>query len=171
MPWLPPSTQFQRLMYNLTIRFINSSDLISKLITGETFSLICHTEGMNRAGDGWIGAHAFTGVQDRPLDWCKNLTWERRYNIPVTKLQYEQAMSFLESKIGTPYNYRSIFGILARKRDFTDRKGIDCSDLMLQWLWAADQTVLNVRPGESWMVSPETLHLSPLFIGRSIPTS
>jgi uncharacterized protein YycO len=154
----------------LTLRFINSRDIISKLITGMTFSLICHTEGMNRSGDGWIGAHAFTGVQERPLDWCKNLTWERRYDIPVTDEQYEAAMEFLESKIGTPYNYRSILGIVIRKRTLTSRDRVDCSDLMLQWLWAAGQEeeVLNVRPGESWMITPEILHLSSLLIGKCI---
>lgn len=153
-------------MKTLTIRFINASDIVSKLITGDTFSLICHTEGMNRAGDGWVGAHAFTGVESRPLNWCRNKTWERRYEIPVTDEQYDAAMKFMESKIGTPYNYRSIAGLFLHDRRLTNRTRIDCSDLMLQWLWAAGQTVLNVRSGESWMITPEILHISPLFIGR-----
>jgi hypothetical protein len=150
----------------LTIRFINSNDFVSKLITGETFSLICHCEGLNRAGDAWVGAHAFTGIQARPLNWCTDLIWERRYAIPVTEEQYEAAMTFMESKIGMPYNYKGILGLLFRDRNATDRKRIDCSDFMLQWLWAAGQTVLNCRQGESWLITPETLHLSPLFIGK-----
>jgi len=153
----------------LTIRFINTKGIISRLITGETFSLMDHTEGLNRAGDAWIGAHAWTGIEARPLDWAdKDIIWERRYEIPCTNEEYEAAMMFMDKSIGIKYNYRGILGILLHDRNATSRDRMDCSDFMLQWLWTAGKIVLNVRQAESWMITPELLHLSPLFIGRCI---
>lgn len=155
-------------MPNLTIRFINARDIVSKLVSGETFSLICHTEGLNRAGDAWIGAHAFTGVEARPLDWCKNLTWERRYSIPVSDEQYESAMEYMEQSIGIKYNYRGILGLLFHNRRWNNQSRMDCSEFMFRWLWAGGKMSLNVAAGYQWRVTPETLHLSSLLIGRCV---
>ena len=83
-------------MPNLVIRFIDESDIVSRLITWATNSLWCHTEALSRDGQHWIGAHSGTGVQSRPLDWCKNLRREAKYSIPVTVDQYEQSMAWLE---------------------------------------------------------------------------
>lgn len=156
-------------MPTLNIRFINTRGLVSRIITGATFSLIDHCEGKNRQGDAWVGAHAITGIEPRPLNWAdEDLIWCREYSIPVTNDEYDAAMVFMEKHVAarTPYNYRGVFGVFAHERNATDRRRVDCSDFMLQWLWAAHQTVLNVRPGESWMITPELLHLSPLFIGK-----
>lgn len=153
----------------LTIRFINSSDLISRAITGETFSYICHTEGLNEAGDAWVGAHAFTGVQERALDWADNgLIWERRYAIPVTQAQYDAAMVYMRASIGVKYNYRGIVGLLLHNRKWNDTERMDCSQFMFRWLLAGGKESLNVLDSSAWLVTPETLHLSPLLIGKCI---
>lgn len=151
----------------LTIRFINAIDLVSKLVTGETFSLICHVEAMNRARDKWVGAHAFTGIEARTLDWCKDLTWERRYDIFVTDADYEKAMTFQESAIGTKYNYRGILGIFLRNRKWNSKDRRDCSEHVFELLLASGRQSLNVLPDFDWMVTPEMLHLSPIFIGKT----
>jgi len=151
----------------LTIRFINEPGIISRLITWTTDSLFCHTEGLGRDGQSWVGAHAGTGVQSRPHDWCKP-TFERRYSIPVTNEQYEAAMRFMDSKIGCPYDYEDIVGLALHSRIGVSDHEIICSAFMLLWLRAGGLEPLNVLPDWAYLVTPETLHLSPIFIGRGI---
>jgi hypothetical protein len=151
----------------LEIRFIDASDPISEAIAWvEDGSLWVHCEGKNRTGDKWVGAHAGTGIQARPLDWCKNITRERRYQLPVTDEQYEKAMAFMESRIGTPYNYVDIAGLFLHDRRLTSYSREICSAFMLDWLWTAQQYVLNCLPGYTYLITPETLHLSSNFIGH-----
>jgi len=153
----------------LTIRFINEPGIVSRLITWETDSLFCHTEGLSRDGNAWVGAHAHTGVEARPLDWCEP-TFERRYAIPVGTVAYERAMAFMDSKIGLPYSYKDILGLALHKRiGYSDHELI-CSAFMLLWLQAAGLQPLNVLESFSYLVTPETLHLSPLLIGRGVAT-
>jgi uncharacterized protein YycO len=151
---------------NLTIRFINEADLVSKLIAWQTDSLWIHTEALSRDGKHWIGAHAGTGVQARPLNWCKP-TREAVYAVPVTDVQYEAAMAWLEDKLGEPYNYKSIVGIALHVRLTADGT-TDCSALMLAYLMQGGHFPLNCLEGFEYLITPETLHLSPTFIGRKI---
>lgn len=151
----------------LAIRFIDGSDIVSRLISWTTNSLWCHTEALSRDGRSWIGAHSGTGVQARPLGWAK-VTRERRYAIPVTEAQYEAAMVWLEGKEGCPYDYTDIIGLAIHKRiGETDRR-IICSALMLLFLMEGGLEPLNCLEGFSYLITPETLHLSPLLIGKCI---
>jgi hypothetical protein len=152
---------------SLTIRFINERGIVSRLIDWQTDSLVCHTEGLSRDGQSWVGAHAGTGVQSRAHDWCKP-TFERRYVIPVTAGQYEDAMRFMDSKIGCPYDYKDIVGLALHKRMGASDHEIICSAFMLLWLQSAGLEPLNVLEPFAYLVTPETLHLSPLLIGRGV---
>ena len=154
-------------MTNLTIRFIYEPGIVSALIGWETNSLWCHTEALSRDGKSWIGAHAGTGVQARPLDWVKP-TREAVYAVPVTDEEAETANVWLESRIGTPYNYTDILGLAIHARIGLNRHEIICSAAMLEYLWKASQQPLNVLEGYEALITPETLHLSPIFIGRRI---
>lgn len=151
----------------LTIRFIFEPDIVSDLIGWFTDSLFCHTEALSRDGKSWIGAHAKTGVQARPLNWTK-VTRERQYAIPVSDEFYEKAMTWLESKIGTPYNYADIVDLAVHSRRKVSDHEIICSALMSEYCWRAEVMMLNVLEGYEYLVTPETLHLSPEFIGRCI---
>jgi hypothetical protein len=154
-------------MARLTIRFINEPDIVSRLITWSTDSLFCHTEGLGRDDQSWVGAHAHTGVQPRPHDWCKP-TFERRYAIPVSDGQYESAMRFMDSKIGCPYNYADIVGLALHNRAGASEHEIICSAFMLLWLQSAGLRPLNVLESFAYLITPETLHLSPLLIGNGV---
>ncbi len=164
-------------MPSIVIRFINSKGLISRLITGETFSFMDHCEMLSRDGQSWIGAHAWTGIEARPLNWAdKGLIWERRYALDVAQEKYDRAMAYMDACIGIQYDYRGIIGMLLRRRKMysTDRK--DCSQFATETLSSgyvkgtlmqgAGLDVLNVLPAYTWRISPEVLHLSPLFIGE-----
>jgi hypothetical protein len=148
----------------LTIRFIDEPDIVSRLINWTTNSLWCHTEALSRDGKSWIGAHSGTGVQARPLGYCKPIR-ERCYVLSVTPEQYETAMGWLESKIGEKYDYGSILGLAIHKRVWSPQRVI-CSELMLQFMQAASLQPLNILPGFDALCTPEILHLSSLFIGR-----
>jgi hypothetical protein len=151
----------------LETRFIFDSDLVSRLIGWQTDSLWCHTEGLSRDGKSWVGAHAGSGVQARPLDYCKPLR-ERRYRVPVTEEQYERAMKFQESKIGTPYNLIDIIGLALHKRIGASEHEMICSAFEIERYMYAGIYPLNCLEGFAYLVTPETLHLSPIFIGHRV---
>lgn len=151
-----------------TLRFMATKGFVSsaiKFVEG-TAAYADHVEAKNRAGDGWIGAHAHIGVQDLPLNWATEIIWERQYELEMTDEQYELAMGFLESKIGTPYDYAAILGILFHDQKIDDPRRLMCSCLQYEGLWTGKWLMLNVLPEAAHMVTPETLHLSPLLIGR-----
>jgi hypothetical protein len=149
----------------ITIRFLMADDIVSRLISWSTDSLWCHTEALSRDGQGWIGAHAGTGVQKRPLDWCAP-TREARYALPVPPALYEAAMAWLEAKQGMPYSYEDIVGLALHKRIGVSDHEVICSALMTQFLQQAGHQPLNCLESFSYLITPETLHLSPSFIGR-----
>jgi hypothetical protein len=149
------------------LRFIATKGFVSNAIKFvEGVSYIDHVEALNRAGDGWIGAHAGVGVQGMPLDWAKDVVWERQYSLPLENEQHELAMGFLESKIGTKYDYAGILGILFRDRKLADPDRVFCSALQYEALWEGQWMMLNVLPGFAHLVTPETLHLSPKLMGH-----
>src|ERR1700731_4236172 len=97
-------------MAYLKMRFVNSNGFVARSIDWGTDSIFDHAEIETETGS-WIGAHDDGGVQDRPADYLKPIR-DYRYNIPCTDEQYEKAMAFARSKIGTPYNFLDIVGLL-----------------------------------------------------------
>lgn len=154
--------------HELVIRFIGAHDAMGRLIQLATNSLWCHTEALSRDGAQWIGAHAFTGVQARPLNWC-DPSREALYALPVSAAMYDRSMTWLEeqARIRRKYDYKGIFG-LALHRRLHAGGALDCSNLMLRYMWQAGLQPLNCLEGFAYLVTPETLHLSPVFIGRRI---
>jgi hypothetical protein len=149
------------------LRFMATKGFVSGAIKFvEGVSYIDHVEALNRAGDGWIGAHAGGGVQSLPLDWTKpeDIVWERQYSIPLTDEEYELVMGLLESKIGTKYDYSGCLGLFFHLRGLDDSSRKDCSALQYEALWTGGKLMLNVLPEFSHLVTPETLHLSPLLM-------
>ena len=155
-------------MPNLTMRFIRTKGIVSWLICFITFSYEDHVEAKNRAGDAWVGAHAGTGIETRSLDWAdKDLLWSREYTLPCTDEQYERAMTFQESAIGTKYNYLGCLGVFLRSRKLNDPERKDCSEHCFEFLTAAFQKPpMNIRPESSWAGTPEMLHSAAIFIGK-----
>lgn len=149
----------------IRIRFITDPGFVSAAIRDVTNSEFSHTEIVGESGDTYIGAHSDGGVEQRPLDYCKP-TFERRYAVPVSLAQFRSAMDYAKSKIGTPYNFKDIAGILFHV-DLDARRRLICSQFVFDVFEAGGIKLLNVLPGYSHLVTPETLHLSPYLIGRS----
>jgi uncharacterized protein YycO len=154
-------------MTYITIRFVFEPGLVSKLIGWQTDSLWCHTEALSRDGQSWIGAHAGTGVQARKLNWMKPVR-EARYAVQVTDEQYDAAMTWLESKIGEPYDYADIVGLALHRRLGASDHEIICSALMTEFMQNAGIRPLNCLEGYDYLITPETLHLSSVFIGKRV---
>jgi hypothetical protein len=152
----------------LVIRFINGPGIISDIIDWSTNGRYCHTEALSRDGDGWIGAHAGTGVDQRPLDWAK-VTRERRYALPVSDDEYDKAMTWLHAHIGVPYDYEDILGLFLHVRIGVHKHEMICSALMtLFQMQAPEWTPLNIDPDNANLVTPEVLRMSKNYIGRCI---
>lgn len=95
----------------IVVRFIASRSVIGWLIRFGTMSLFEHVECLSRDGQGWVGAHAWTGVEKRPLDWAGKLIRDYRYELEVTEAQFEAFHEFIEGMEGTRYNYMLIAGV------------------------------------------------------------
>lgn len=161
-------------MKHWIIRFINSSGFVTEAIDWATNSLWDHTEMADSDGslaiNGWIGAHDDGGVQNRPADYCTP-TRERRYAIPVTEQEFAATMAFAKSKIGTPYNFADIAGLLLKARKINSVHRLICSQFVTEAGEAGGIRALNVEPGFEYLITPESLHLSPLLIGNCIYAS
>ncbi len=145
----------------LTIRFIAESDLISEAIRKVTFSEWSHVELLTPENT-WLGAHSDGGVEERAFDYCTP-DRERRYSLPVTQDQLDRMLAYARGQIGTRYAFKDIAGLLLHE-DLTESDRLICSWFVYNVLWAGGLFPLNVLPGYANLVTPETLHLSPVFI-------
>jgi hypothetical protein len=154
----------------IVIRFIRTPGFVTSAICRVTNSLFDHCEfGVVEDGKltGWLGAHAGAGVQLMPVDYCQP-SFERRYSIPVTEVRYAAWKKYAFSMIGTRYDYLDILGILVRARGLKSPHRVICSQFCMAGLDAASIYPLNVLLGYDHLVTPEMLHLSPIFRGRCI---
>lgn len=150
-------------------RFIKNTGVGSDVIAEDTNSLLSHCEFGTPEGT-WIGAHISGGVQERAADYC-NPVRDYRYEIPLPDADaLDQWLTLIRSDIGTHYNVKAILGLAIHDRKLNNPHEVDCSEWctmkLLQWFGAPK--VLNVMPQRAYLVTPEMLHLSPLFVGRMV---
>lgn len=152
----------------IRVRFVANDTFVSKAIRRLTGSLFSHVEFGTPQGT-WIGALAGSGIQERPADYCRpSLAYV--YEIPCTQAQQHLALKRMRARIGTKYNYSDIVGLLFQARRMTSPSRLICSQFCtegLLYVFGA-QRVLNVQPEWAYRITPETLHLSPVFVGRRV---
>jgi cell wall-associated NlpC family hydrolase len=160
-------------MPNLVIRFVATRTPSGASVRFASMSVYEHVEALSRDCSGWTGAHAITGIEKRPLDWDKHVIRDDRYSLPVTQSQFDAFHDALESKIGVKYNYWLIVGIALHWRwlALLSKGREDCSQLIIWCLQKAGINPLNTLASYDALITPETLHLSPLFIGRRTKTT
>jgi hypothetical protein len=112
---------------------------------------------------GYLGAHAGKGIQFRPLNYCTP-TREKRYKVPCTDAQFEAFVVNAFAKIGTPYNYEDIAGLLFHNRKLTPESREICSEFGFEQFARAAVWMLNSEIDYAPLVTPEMLHLSPLWM-------
>jgi len=151
-------------MAHITVRFIQGNGFISRAIAWVTNSYWSHTELGTPEGT-WIGAHAGSGVQERPADYC-NPRLDYVYDIPCTQLQSDAVLRYARNAIGCRYNYLDILGLLIHHRKLTTPSRVICSQFVMDCLMTAGIRPLNCLSQYSHLITPQTLHLSPMLIGH-----
>jgi hypothetical protein len=150
----------------IRIRFVAGAGLVGSGIRWVTNSLFQHVEFGTPEGT-WIGAHAEDGIRERAANYA-DYAREFVYDVPATDSQRDSLMIWARKQIGTEYNYLDIVGLLVKHRKWTTPHRLICSQFctlgLLEVYGAAK--VLNVLGDYAYLVTPETLHLSPLFVGR-----
>jgi hypothetical protein len=131
-------------MSSITIRFIRDKGLVSDAIAFTTNSLFSHVEFGTPDGT-WLGAHAGgDGIQERPADYCSPAL-EMVYAIPCTDEQVKGLLTWARSKVGTPYNYEDIIGLLVHDRLMNQRGRDICSEFCFVGLQQIGINMLNVQ--------------------------
>lgn len=149
---------------HITVRFIRTPGFVTDSICFVTNSLLDHAEFGTPEGT-WIGAHSDGGVQERAGNYCTP-TQEWAYDIPCTAEQSTQLLKNIRAAVGTPYNFVGIAGLLFHLRKLTGIKTVFCSQFCFYEMDKVGIYSLNVLPDFAYLVTPETLHLSPLFRGH-----
>lgn len=150
-------------------RFIKNRGLTSEVITEEEDGLFSHFEYGTPQGT-WIGAHIDGGVQERPADYC-NPPRDWRYAIGLSsEAELDAWLKMLRADIGVHYNVLGVVGIAAHIRALNNPHEVDCSEWGTQKLIQkfGARRVLNVVPSRTYLITPERLHLSPIFVGRLV---
>jgi hypothetical protein len=158
-------------MARIVVRFVKGDGFESAAIAAITNSIFSHTEfgleDVHGAITGWLGAVTGTGVQVRAPNYATEKL-DYRYGVPCTDEQYSAWLKWADSQIGKSYNYEDIAGLLFHDQKLNDKKGDICSEFVTLGLQAAGFSPLNALPEFAYLVTPETLHLSPIFIDHMI---
>lgn len=108
----------------IRLRFVTCNDWISRLIriqAGVSMPFTpSHVEALTQDGQFYIGAHLSGGVKARPVgyDAASLMTLpdgsksERIISIPCTLAQETAFYDYVHSKIGEPYDWKSICGFM-----------------------------------------------------------
>lgn len=157
------------LMPDLIVRFVTEKGFVSAGIRWVTYSDFSHVE-LGLPDGTWLGAHASGGVQIRPANYMTP-SLERVYALPVSQMYYDLATAYAHAKIGTDYSMGDIARIFFRSRATKSPRGLICSWFVLNVLESAGLFPLNVQPGYNFKVTPDMLHLSPIFLKRQLRKS
>jgi hypothetical protein len=123
-----------------------------------------HVEFWDPKTNPFIGARSKGGVQERPADYCK-VNWDRRYATPCTQEQADGVLADARAHIGQKYDYKAILGIFLRNNLHSDGKEI-CSEFWTSVMQGRKFDVLNVDPQFVFKITPEMVHISPIFLRK-----
>jgi hypothetical protein len=100
----------------ITLRFVTADDPLSRLIRAQAGLCMpftpSHVEAWSRDGTAYVGQHLDGGMQARPVGYDITMTGrkEKLVDLPCSQSQFNAFHDFLESKIGEPYDWKSILG-------------------------------------------------------------
>lgn len=139
----------------MRLRFVAQKTLVSAGIRFEEDFWASHVEAV--LSDGYLGAHAEGGTQLRPVGYDKaTLLREEFVDIPCTPEQDKAWEAFLRSKIGTPYDFSAILGIVLKVQIGSQNRLI-CSALQMQALISSGRVKSIPLPVEE--ISPRDVRL------------
>ena len=107
---------------------------------------------------------------ERPADYAE-YSREYIYDLACTDQQLQDLMTWARARLGTKYNFMDIVGLLVRNRSSpAGPQRLICSQFCTPGLLTVfgAAKVLNVQGDYAYLITPETLHLSPIFVGRRV---
>jgi hypothetical protein len=125
----------------ITLRFVTGNSYISALIRKQAGLCMpftpSHVEALSRDGKSYVGQHMEDGMQARPIGYdAATMLHEKLVPLPVDAEQAEQFYRYIESKIGQPYDWKSIVGFIAPDLNLHDFNHLICSAIMVAGLRA-----------------------------------
>lgn len=132
----------------IRLRFVTCDDIVSRLIRTQAGVSMpftpSHVEALMPDGQSYVGAHVDGGIKARPVgyDADKLMTLpdgsksERIVSLPCTAADEAAFYAFVQSKIGAPYDWRSIVSFAMPDINLHDFAHIICSAFMVAALRA-----------------------------------
>jgi hypothetical protein len=132
----------------IMLRFVTGNDLVSRLIrmqAGVSMPFTpSHVEALSSDGKAYIGAHFNGGVAARPIGYdidqlmtlADGSRSERLIGLPATDQEETAFHTFVQSKIGEPYDWKAIAGFLEPDVHQHELDHIICSAFMTAGLRA-----------------------------------
>lgn len=120
----------------ITLRFVTCDDPLSRLI--RTQAGICmpftpnHVEALSRDDKAYVGQHLKGGMQARTIGYnaAEPGLKEKLVALPCEQAQFETFHDFCDSKIGEPYDWKSIFSFAAPDINLHIPQAAICSAMM-----------------------------------------
>jgi hypothetical protein len=120
----------------ITLRFVTADDPLSHLIRSQAGICIpfcpSHVEAWSRDGMAYVGQHMKGGMQARPVGYDATLAGrkEKLVELPCEQAQFNAFHDFCDSKIGEPYDWKSIFSFAAPDINLHLPQAAICSAIM-----------------------------------------
>ena len=135
----------------ITLQFSRKGKIGSHLIRWLTWSEWSHVDIVLH--DGYLlGSVIPHGVVVRENE----LIEYRRYTVDAPN----SVIKIAEQEIGKPYDWKGLFGIVFRNRQWGDRNAWICSELVAHCFEKAGFKLIN---SDTWRITPEDLIKSPLL--------
>lgn len=124
------------IMTAITLRFVTADDPLSRLIRTQAGIAMpftpSHAECLSRDGQSYVGQHIHGGMQARPIgyDAHDRGTQEKLVPLRVDDVMAGAFHDYCESKIGQPYDWKSIISFAAPDINLHDFNHLICSAIM-----------------------------------------
>jgi hypothetical protein len=125
----------------IRLRFVTATGQLSALIRAQAG--ICmpftpsHVEALSQDGKSYIGQHYDGGMQARPVGYdADTMMHEKLVELPCTPEQEAAFYAFVNSKIGQPYDWKSIISFVDPALNLHELNHLICSAIMTAGLRA-----------------------------------
>lgn len=120
----------------ITLRFVTADDALSRLIRAQAGIAMpftpTHVEALSRDGKAYVGQHYDGGMAARPIgyDAAYQGRKEKLVLLPCEQATFDAFHNYCESKIGQPYDWKSIISFAVPDVNLHDFNHLICSAIM-----------------------------------------
>lgn len=125
----------------IRLRFVTANDRLSALIRTQAGISMpftpSHVEALSQDGKNYLGQHFDGGMQARPVGYdAATMLHEKIVDLRALDSEESEFYDFLHSKIGQPYDWKSIFSFAMPDLNFHLTEHAICSAMMTAGLRA-----------------------------------